>query len=152
MILIDEKFLVIKEINGYLVVMILINSFRSGYRWPHQPLLFKKNDFFFEKNALFWLEKLISNWLQNFNIKLTLKNFEFSYQNKEKYQKKKIDWEFDMLAKKFDQGIWRFLIGVWPIYRSKCIPNTYQIFILNTYQTPISLSRREGLWSGDPDP
>jgi hypothetical protein len=31
MIVIDEKFLVIKEINGYLVVMILINSFRSGY-------------------------------------------------------------------------------------------------------------------------
>jgi hypothetical protein len=30
MIVIDEKFLVIKEINGYLVVMILINSFRSG--------------------------------------------------------------------------------------------------------------------------
>jgi hypothetical protein len=30
MIIIDEKFLVIKEINGYLVVMILINSFRSG--------------------------------------------------------------------------------------------------------------------------
>jgi hypothetical protein len=30
MIVIDEKFLVIKEINGYLVDMILINSFRSG--------------------------------------------------------------------------------------------------------------------------
>jgi hypothetical protein len=30
MIVIYEKFLVIKEINGYLVVMILINSFRSG--------------------------------------------------------------------------------------------------------------------------
>jgi hypothetical protein len=30
MIVIDEKFLVIKEINGYLVIMILINSFRSG--------------------------------------------------------------------------------------------------------------------------
>jgi hypothetical protein len=28
---IDEKFLVIKEINGYLVDMILINSFRSGH-------------------------------------------------------------------------------------------------------------------------
>jgi hypothetical protein len=35
---IDEKFLVIKEINGYLVDMILINSFRSGY--THK--LFKK--------------------------------------------------------------------------------------------------------------
>jgi hypothetical protein len=32
MIVIDEKFLVIKEINGYLVDMILINSFRSGFR------------------------------------------------------------------------------------------------------------------------
>jgi hypothetical protein len=31
MIIIDEKFLVIKEINAYLVDMILINSFRSGY-------------------------------------------------------------------------------------------------------------------------
>jgi hypothetical protein len=31
MIVIDEKFVVIKEINGYLVDMILINSFRSGY-------------------------------------------------------------------------------------------------------------------------
>jgi hypothetical protein len=30
MIVIDEKFLVIKEINGYLVDMILINSIRSG--------------------------------------------------------------------------------------------------------------------------
>jgi hypothetical protein len=30
MIVIDEKFPVIKEINGYLVDMILINSFRSG--------------------------------------------------------------------------------------------------------------------------
>jgi hypothetical protein len=30
MIVIDEKFLVIKEINGYLVDMIMINSFRSG--------------------------------------------------------------------------------------------------------------------------
>jgi hypothetical protein len=30
MIVIDEKFLVIKEINGYLVDMLLINSFRSG--------------------------------------------------------------------------------------------------------------------------
>jgi hypothetical protein len=30
MIVIDEKFLVIKEINGYLVDMILINSFWSG--------------------------------------------------------------------------------------------------------------------------
>jgi hypothetical protein len=30
MIAIDEIFLVIKEINGYLVDMILINSFRSG--------------------------------------------------------------------------------------------------------------------------
>jgi hypothetical protein len=29
MIVIDEKFLVIKEINGYQVDMILINSFRS---------------------------------------------------------------------------------------------------------------------------
>jgi hypothetical protein len=29
-IVIDEKFLVIKAINGYLVDMILINSFRSG--------------------------------------------------------------------------------------------------------------------------
>jgi hypothetical protein len=38
MIVIDEKFLVIKEINGYLVDMILINSFRSGY--THK--LFKK--------------------------------------------------------------------------------------------------------------
>jgi hypothetical protein len=31
MIVIDEKFLVIKEINGYLVDMILINSIRSGH-------------------------------------------------------------------------------------------------------------------------
>jgi hypothetical protein len=30
MIVIDEKFLVIKEINGYLVDIILINYFRSG--------------------------------------------------------------------------------------------------------------------------
>jgi hypothetical protein len=30
MIVIDEKFLVIKEINGYLLDMILINSIRSG--------------------------------------------------------------------------------------------------------------------------
>jgi hypothetical protein len=51
-----------------------------------------------------------------------------------------------MLEKKFDRGIWRFLIGVWPLYRSKCIPNTYQIFISNTYQTPISLSRRAYAW------
>jgi hypothetical protein len=42
MIVIDEKFLVIKEINGYLVVMILINSFRSGHfyctgaTYPHK--------------------------------------------------------------------------------------------------------------------
>jgi hypothetical protein len=38
------------------------------------------------------------------------------------------------LIKNFDRGIWRFLIGVWPIYRSNCIPNTFQIFLSNTYQ------------------
>jgi hypothetical protein len=42
----------------------------------------------------------------------------------------------------FDRGIWSFLIGVWPIYQSNCIPNTFQIFITNTYQIPISLSGR----------
>jgi hypothetical protein len=35
MIVIDEKFLVIKEINGYLVDMILINSFWSGMGEGH---------------------------------------------------------------------------------------------------------------------
>jgi hypothetical protein len=53
-----------------------------------------------------------------------------------------------MLEKKFDRGIWRFLIGVCPLYRSRCIPNTNQIFISNRYQTPISLSRRDDSKTG----
>jgi hypothetical protein len=42
MIVIDEKFLVIKEINGYLAVMILINSFRSG-QWVSALLCLKQD-------------------------------------------------------------------------------------------------------------
>jgi hypothetical protein len=76
------------------------------YRWPHQPLLFKKvikkrfligetdikltSKFHIKLTSKFHI-KLTSK----FHIKLTLKIFEFSYQNKEKYQKNKTlirDW------------------------------------------------------------
>jgi hypothetical protein len=40
MIAIDEKFLAIKEINGYLVDMILINSIRSGNPILVPPLVY----------------------------------------------------------------------------------------------------------------
>jgi hypothetical protein len=115
---------------------------------PHQPLLLKKKWFFFLKKTPFFdwrnwyqidFKIFISNWLHNFHIKL-ISNFRIKIRRNIK--KKKNCLEFDMSEKKFDRGIWRFLIGVWPIYRSKCIPNTYQIFISNTYQTPISLSRQ----------
>jgi hypothetical protein len=43
MIIIDEKFLVIKEINGYLVDMILINSFRSGLDITYAMLQIKRS-------------------------------------------------------------------------------------------------------------
>jgi hypothetical protein len=54
------------------------------YRWPHQPILFKKiikKVFFWKKSALFWF--LIGET----DIKLTLKYFNFSYQNVKTYQK-----------------------------------------------------------------
>jgi hypothetical protein len=109
------------------------------YRRPHQSLLFKKiikKVFFLKKSTLFWF--LIGET----DIKLTLRNFEFSYQNVEKYQKK-IFWSgFDMLEKNFDPGKCTLLIGVWPIYRSNCIPITYQDFKSNRHQFPNSLSGR----------
>jgi hypothetical protein len=52
MIVIDEKFLVIKEINGYLVDMILINSFRSGCQMLSW-LLYCVNCFSLDHTGLF---------------------------------------------------------------------------------------------------
>jgi hypothetical protein len=110
----------------------------------HQPLLFKKiikKLFLFGETYIKLTSKFHIKLTSKFHITLTLKKFEFSYQNVEKYKKKLIliggliCWKFSLIG-----GIWRFLIRVWPLYRSKCIPNTYQIFITNTYQTPISLS------------
>jgi hypothetical protein len=58
MIVIDEKFLVIKEINGYLVVMILINSFRSGRQYVWTPIL----DSNYYIDTLLWTSTI---WTQN---------------------------------------------------------------------------------------
>jgi hypothetical protein len=55
------------------------------YRRPHQPLLFKKIIIFFFQKERAFLFLIGEN-----DTKLTLKNFEFSYQNVEKYQKKLI--------------------------------------------------------------
>jgi hypothetical protein len=48
----------------------------------------------FQKNykKIFLIGETDIKLTSKFHIKLTLKKFEFSYQNKEKYQKKKIDW------------------------------------------------------------
>jgi hypothetical protein len=84
------------------------------------------------KKRAFWVEKLISNWLEKFSI-FHIKMW--------RNIKKKYSWSgFDILEFLFDRGIW-FLIGVWPLFRSKCIPITYQIFISNTYQTVCLVGR-----------
>jgi hypothetical protein len=47
-----------------------------------------------------------------------------------------------MLEILFDPGKCTLLIGVWPIYRSNCIPITYQILKSYRHQFPNSLSGR----------
>jgi hypothetical protein len=101
------------------------------YRWLHQPLLFKKIIKFF-----FWLtSKFHIKLNSNFHIKLTLKKFEFSYQNKEKYQKKKFDWSLICWKKNLigEYG------GFWSEFDPYTDRNAYQIPIKFSYQIHIKL-------------
>jgi hypothetical protein len=129
------------------------------YRQPHQPLIFKKfikKVFFLKERAFFifdwrnWYQtdiKLISNWYQT-DIKLIsnwyqifisnwlyFKKFEFSYQNKQKYKKKKFDqsliyWKKNLIG---EYG------GFWSEFDPYTDRNAYQIPIKFSYQIHIKL-------------
>jgi hypothetical protein len=112
------------------MVLVCVVAVGMLYRWPHQPLLFKKNDFFFWKKRFFdwrnWYQIdfkiFISNWLQNFHIK---SNFRIKIRRN---IKKKIDWSLICWKK--------ILIGEYGGFWSEFDPYTDQ----NAYQIPIKFS------------
>jgi hypothetical protein len=78
----------------YTMVIVCVVAVGMLYRWPHQPLLFKKNGiFFFEKKRAFLIGETDIKLTSKFSYQIQLK---FSYQYKEKYQKIKIWLEFDI--------------------------------------------------------